>query len=98
MRMHRHSGIFLIGANSVILHSLPFTTAKGILITDSCISMAASSSFASLNTTFLIKYGTGAASGTLGVDRVQMAGFQVENQVFGQNSRLAASQCILTLT
>ncbi|OBZ66794.1 Pepsin A [Grifola frondosa] len=44
---------------------------------------SSSSTFKDLNTTFSISYGSGAASGTLGQDTVQMAGFQVDSQVFG---------------
>ncbi|KAG8854472.1 hypothetical protein FRB96_007534 [Tulasnella sp. 330] len=42
-----------------------------------------SSSFTNLSTAFSIKYGTGAASGNLGSDLVQMAGFGVSGQTFG---------------
>ncbi|THH11877.1 hypothetical protein EW146_g7899 [Bondarzewia mesenterica] len=42
-----------------------------------------SSSFNNLTTAFSIKYGSGEASGVLGTDTVQMAGFQVNQQVFG---------------
>lgn len=52
---------------------------------------SASETFVSLNTSFQIKYGTGSASGTLGMDRIQMAGFQVENQVFGVVSTFASN-------
>ncbi|KAI0766648.1 acid protease [Trametes elegans] len=44
---------------------------------------SASSSFTDLNTSFSISYGSGAARGTLGKDKVQFAGFEVDNQVFG---------------
>lgn len=43
----------------------------------------ASSSFQDLNQPFAIQYGSGSAQGFLGVDRVQFAGFEV-NQTFGQ--------------
>lgn len=42
-----------------------------------------SSSFTNLSTPFEITYGSGEASGTLGSDVVQMAGFQVQSQTFG---------------
>ncbi|KAA1468887.1 acid protease [Dentipellis sp. KUC8613] len=42
-----------------------------------------SSSYRNLSTAFSITYGSGKASGVLATDVVQMAGFQVENQVFG---------------
>jgi hypothetical protein len=41
-----------------------------------------SSTFANSSTPFQITYGSGQASGTLGTDVVQMAGFSVSNQVF----------------
>jgi len=53
--------------------------------------MTVSETFTSLNTTFEIQYGTGSAAGTLGMDRVQMAGFQVENQVFGVVSSFSSN-------
>ena len=37
-----------------------------------------------LDTSFSISYGSGAARGTLGKDVVQMAGFEVSSQVFGE--------------
>lgn len=42
----------------------------------------ASSTFSDTNTSFRITYGSGDASGTLGSDTVQMAGFSVSNQIF----------------
>ncbi|TDL23853.1 acid protease [Rickenella mellea] len=42
-----------------------------------------SSTFTNLTTSFSIKYGSGAAAGSLGQDVVQMAGFSVANQKFG---------------
>jgi cathepsin D len=45
---------------------------------------AASSSFKNLSTPFHITYGSGAADGSLGADVVQMAGFQVPSQTFGE--------------
>ncbi|TFY55761.1 hypothetical protein EVG20_g9201 [Dentipellis fragilis] len=42
-----------------------------------------SSSYKNLSTAFSITYGSGRASGVLATDVVQMAGFQVENQVIG---------------
>lgn len=44
----------------------------------------ASSSFKNTTTPFHITYGSGAADGTLGMDVVQMAGFQVLSQTFGE--------------
>ncbi|KZT25525.1 acid protease [Neolentinus lepideus HHB14362 ss-1] len=44
---------------------------------------ASSSSFKNLTTAFSIQYASGQASGTLGQDTVQMAGFQVTSQTFG---------------
>ncbi|KAF8998527.1 aspartic peptidase domain-containing protein [Cyathus striatus] len=43
-----------------------------------------SSTFTDLNTTFKITYGSGQAFGELGEDVVQMAGFEVSNQVFAR--------------
>ncbi|KAG6845013.1 hypothetical protein H0H87_001534 [Tephrocybe sp. NHM501043] len=43
----------------------------------------ASSTFITENTPFSISYGSGEASGFLGADTVQMAGFSVSNQTFG---------------
>jgi hypothetical protein len=43
---------------------------------------SSSSSFQNESTTFSITYGSGQASGSLGSDVVQMAGFSVKNQVF----------------
>ncbi|KAK7457847.1 hypothetical protein VKT23_010192 [Stygiomarasmius scandens] len=45
-------------------------------------SSSQSSSAKSLNKDFSITYGSGAAAGTLFTDKVSMAGFQVDNQVF----------------
>lgn len=42
-----------------------------------------STSFTNKSTVFSITYGSGGASGTLGSDTVQMAGFSVPDQVFG---------------
>lgn len=42
-----------------------------------------SSSYVPMNTSFSIKYGSGAAQGVLGKDTVQFAGFEVTGQVFG---------------
>ncbi|KAG1817061.1 aspartic peptidase domain-containing protein [Suillus subaureus] len=42
-----------------------------------------SSTFHNLSEPFNIQYGSGAATGTLGQDVVQMAGFSVPNQIFG---------------
>jgi cathepsin D len=42
-----------------------------------------SSTYNNLTEGFSIKYGSGAASGSLATDVVQMAGFQIDKQVFG---------------
>lgn len=42
-----------------------------------------SSTFNQVSTEFSVSYGSGAASGILGQDAVQMAGFEVPNQFFG---------------
>jgi cathepsin D len=44
---------------------------------------ASSSSYNNLTQAFSIKYGSGEAGGYLGTDVVQMAGLQVDKQVFG---------------
>jgi cathepsin D len=44
---------------------------------------ASSSTFQNLSQPFQIQYGSGAAAGSLAQDVVQMAGFSVNNQVFG---------------
>ena len=46
---------------------------------------AQSSSLTNLSTPFAIKYGSGAAQGFLVKDVVQLAGFSVQNQVFGRS-------------
>ncbi|KAF5383540.1 hypothetical protein D9615_003749 [Tricholomella constricta] len=43
----------------------------------------ASSTFSTTDLPFEISYGSGRASGTLGADTIQMAGFSVSNQTFG---------------
>ncbi|KAJ6518768.1 aspartic peptidase A1 [Mycena sanguinolenta] len=43
---------------------------------------SSSSTFTNSSTSFSVQYGSGAAVGSLGSDRVQMAGFVVSNQVF----------------
>ncbi len=45
----------------------------------------ASSTFNDVGTPFEIRYGSGAAQGTLGRDVVLMAGFEVANQTFGKS-------------
>lgn len=50
---------------------------------------AKSSTFKSTSKDFSITYGSGFASGTLGSDIVQMAGFSVSNQVFGVCDQIA---------
>jgi cathepsin D len=49
----------------------------------STFSSVASTSFRNLSTNFAITYGSGRASGVLGQDTVQMAGFEVARQAFG---------------
>jgi len=44
-----------------------------------------SSTFKNLSKPFAITYGSGQAAGTLGQDTVQMAGFKVEGQTFGES-------------
>lgn len=57
-----------------------------------------SSTFANLSQPFSIQYGSGAASGSLASDVVQMAGFEVPNQAFGaQILGAIADSLILTL-
>lgn len=65
--------LFLIGSGCTS------STCSGIQAFDS----SASSSFTSTGQAFAITYGSGTASGTLGKDVVQMAGFQVSSQTFG---------------
>ena len=43
-----------------------------------------SSSFQDDSTPFQVKYGSGSVAGTLGHDTVQMAGFKVTAQTFGE--------------
>ncbi|KAJ8594783.1 acid protease [Rhizopogon salebrosus TDB-379] len=50
----------------------------------------ASSTFKNLSQPFQIQYGSGAASGSLVEDVVQMAGFSVPNQVFGAVTRVTS--------
>ncbi|KAI0753747.1 acid protease [Fomes fomentarius] len=54
------------------------STPNGVATFDS----SASSTFNDVGTPFEIKYGSGAAQGTLGRDVVRMAGFEVANQTF----------------
>ncbi|THH28120.1 hypothetical protein EUX98_g6070 [Antrodiella citrinella] len=49
---------------------------------------SASSSFMASNNSFSIKYGSGGATGVLGTDTVQMAGFTVDDQVLGVVSNM----------
>lgn len=44
---------------------------------------SSSSSFQNSSTAFSIQYGSGSASGILGQDMVQMAGFEISSQAFG---------------
>jgi hypothetical protein len=50
-----------------------------------------SSSYNNLTEAFSIKYGSGAASGTLATDIVQMAGFQIDKQVFATCDVISSS-------
>ncbi|KAL0955128.1 hypothetical protein HGRIS_004041 [Hohenbuehelia grisea] len=56
--------------------------ARGCEGVSSTFDASSSSTFANQSTAFSITYGSGDASGTLGQDVVQMAGFSVPNQVF----------------
>lgn len=51
---------------------------------------AGSSSFKNTSTPFQITYGSGRAAGTLGQDKIQMAGFSVDNQVFAVCDRVSS--------
>ena len=62
----------------------PVTAAHPARKSCACIIPLVSTTFTSLNTSFSIKYGSGAAQGVLGRDVVQFAGFEVENQTFGK--------------
>lgn len=44
-----------------------------------------SSTYTSMNTAFKIQYGSGVAEGVLGRDTVQFAGFETQQQAFGQS-------------
>lgn len=44
----------------------------------------ASTSFVPTNTTFNVQYASGSASGILGSDTVEFAGFEVQSQTFGK--------------
>jgi cathepsin D len=48
-----------------------------------------SSSFTTSDSSFHIQYGSGQASGTLGQDIIEMAGFSVSNQTFAVCNRLS---------
>jgi cathepsin D len=58
---------------------------EGCSNTSATFDRAASSSFTNSSTQFSIQYGSGQAAGTLGQDIVQMAGFAIPNQIFGQS-------------
>jgi len=51
---------------------------------------SASSTFRNSSTPFSITYGSGRAAGVLGQDKVQMAGFAVDNQVFAICDRISS--------
>jgi cathepsin D len=53
--------------------------------TSATFNPSSSSSFQNLSSTVNIQYGAGYAEGYIGQDTVQMAGFSVSNQGFGQN-------------
>lgn len=79
--------------NAPFLPRLKITPFSDLWVTDSSCTAncngittfnpSQSSSFANLTTPFSIRYGSGNAQGTLGRDVVQLAGFSVPNQVFG---------------
>ena len=96
--IQRHSGYWfivricrkhMVAVNQLLTHSVR----SDLWIADqNCIAgcnsvptfnAIASTTFRNLSTPFQIKYGSGQASGVLGEDVVQMAGFSVANQVFG---------------
>ena len=58
---------------------------------------SASSSYNNLSTSFAITYGSGEAAGSLGEDTVQMAGFSVSNQTFGEHRRSFLASQYLTV-
>ena len=73
-------------------HNVPLTTERTSdlwVASSTCqtcditFNTANSSTFSTNNTPFSITYGLGDASGILGTDVVQMAGFSVANQQFG---------------
>jgi len=51
---------------------------------------SASSTFRNSSTPFSITYGSGRAAGVLGQDKVQMAGFSVDNQIFAICDRISS--------
>lgn len=53
-----------------------------------------SSTFTNESLPFSIKYGSGAAEGSLGQDVVQMAGFSVQNQIFGAYFFFTSLPCV----
>ncbi|KAI0070897.1 acid protease [Panus rudis PR-1116 ss-1] len=55
---------------------------------------SASSTYVAQNTSFSIRYGSGAAQGVLGSDVIQLAGFAVVNQVFGVVSRISDNMLV----
>lgn len=79
------SDLWLAGASCIRCQGAPLFTG-----TDS-------SSFANLSEPFSIQYGSGAASGSLASDVVQMAGFEVPNQTFGACAPPWRSRRLLTL-
>jgi cathepsin D len=77
---------------SATTHTTPHGTRSDLWVADSsclvgCTNVptfnpSSSSSFKNKSTTFSITYGSGQAAGWLGSDTVQMAGFNVANQIF----------------
>jgi hypothetical protein len=92
--LRSYYGSIAIGTPAVAYDVILDTGSSDLfLVSSSCTSQAcsgvptfnpsSSSSFTSTNQAFAVTYGSGDASGTLGKDVVQMAGFEVNNQVFG---------------
>ncbi|KII87254.1 hypothetical protein PLICRDRAFT_112830 [Plicaturopsis crispa FD-325 SS-3] len=85
-------GSLAIGTPPVSYNVILDTGSADLWVADSaCVSgcstvptfdSASSSSYQNLSTAFSITYGSGAASGSLAQDSIQMAGFTVSNQVF----------------
>ena len=56
-----------------------------------------SSTYSSADTAFRIQYGSGIAEGALGRDTIQFAGFEVQQQAFGEYIVLHFLECIIEL-